>query len=120
MENLYGEEETLQDIEQAEEEDEQLFEHFRFVADRGQTLLRVDKFLFDHLAGSSRNRIQKAADAGFGLGSGKPVKSSYKVKPADIITVMMDRPRFESEITPEDIPRDIVYEDSELMVVNKP
>lgn len=120
MENLYGEEETLQDIEQAEEEDEQLFEHFRFVADRGQTLLRVDKFLFDHLAGSSRNRIQKAADAGFVLCNGKPVKSSYKVKPADIITVMMDRPRFESEITPEDIPLDIVYEDSELMVVNKP
>lgn len=113
-------EDLLREIEQAEEEDDQLYEHYRFTADRGQTLLRVDKFLFDHIANASRNRIQKAADAGFVLVNGKPVKSSYKVKPQDLITVMMDRPRYESDITPEDIPLDIVYEDSELMIVNKP
>lgn len=105
---------------QVDDEDDQLYEHFRFVADKGQTLLRVDKYLFDHLANASRNRIQKAADAGFVLSNGKPVKSSYKVKPNDIITVMMDRPRFDSSITPEDIPLNIVYEDEDLMVINKP
>lgn len=101
-------------------EGSQLFEHFRVVADKGQTLLRVDKFLTDHLEHASRNRIQLAADAGMIMANGKPVKSNYKVKPCDVITVMMNRPRYDSTIEPEDIPLDIVYEDNDLMVVNKP
>ena len=98
----------------------ELYEHFRVVADKGQSLLRVDKFLFDHLEHSSRNRIQNAADAGMVMANGKPVKSNYKVKPLDVITVMMDRPRYNSDIEPEDIPLNIVYEDDCLLVVNKP
>ena len=73
------------------------------------------------LTNSSRNRIQKAADAGFVMANGKAVKSSYKVKPMDVITVMMDRPRYENEVIPRrHSPLDIVYEDKYLMVVNKP
>lgn len=111
--------EYLDDIE-PESGSVELFEHFRVVADKGQSLLRVDKFLFDHLEHASRNRIQKAADAGMVMVGGKPVKSNYKVKPLDVVTVMMDRPRYSTEITPEDIPLDIVYEDECLLVVNKP
>lgn len=97
-----------------------MYEHFRFVADKGQQLLRVDKFLVDHLQKASRNRIQQAADAGCIIVNGKPVKSNYRVKPGDTVSVVMDRPRYEMEITPEDIPLDIVYEDDDLLVVNKP
>ena len=110
---------VLDDIEPVGD-DAQLYEHFRVVVDRGQEMVRVDKYLFDRLTNASRNRIQKAAEAGFVMANGKPVKSSYKVKPLDVITVMMDRPRYENEVIPEDIPLDIVYEDPYLMVVNKP
>ena len=109
----------LDDVEPVGDE-AQLYEHFRVVVDKGQEMMRVDKYLFDRLTNSSRNRIQKAADAGFVMANGKAVKSSYKVKPMDVITVMMDRPRYENEVIPEDIPLDIVYEDKYLMVVNKP
>ena len=112
-------EESLDDLEPTPDSVE-LYEHFRVVADKGQSLLRVDKFLFDHLEHSSRNRIQNAADAGMVMANGRPVKSNYKVKPLDVITVMMDRPRYNSDIEPEDIPLDIVYEDDSLLVVNKP
>ncbi len=98
----------------------ELYEHFRFVADKGQQLLRVDKFLVARIEKSSRNRIQQAADAGCILVNGKPVKSNYRVKPLDIVSVVMDRPRYELEIIAEDIPLDIVYEDQHLLVVNKP
>lgn len=101
-------------------EQPELFEHFRFVADRGQGPVRVDKFLVDRINGTSRNRIQKAADAGCILVNGKPEKCSYKVRPCDVVQVMMDRPRHSTEIIPEDIPLDIVYEDDDLLVVNKP
>lgn len=101
-------------------ENPELFEHFRFVADRGQGPLRVDKFLVDRIVGTSRNRIQNAADGGFILVNGKPEKCSYKVRPGDVVQVMMDRPRHSTEILPEDIPLDIVYEDDDLLVVNKP
>ncbi len=97
-----------------------MYEHFRFVADKGQQLLRVDKFLVLRLEKSSRNRVQQAADAGCILVNGKPVKSNYRVKPLDVVSVVMDRPRYELEILPEDIPLDIVYEDEHLLVVNKP
>ena len=87
----------LDDVEPVGDE-AQLYEHFRVVVDKGQEMVRVDKYLFDRLTNSSRNRIQKAADAGFVMANGKAVKSSYKVKPMDVITVMMDRPRYENEI----------------------
>ena len=112
-------EESLDDIEPSGGGVE-LYEHFRVVADRGQSLLRVDKFLFEHLEHASRNRIQKAADAGMVMVGGRPVKSNYKVKPFDVVTVMMDRPRYSTEILPEEIPLDVVYEDECLLVVNKP
>lgn len=97
----------------------ELFEHYRFVSDKGQSLMRVDKFLAMKLVGISRNRIQQAADAGYILVNDSSVKSNYKVKPNDIVTVMMARPPRELEITPEDIPLDVVYEDADLMVINK-
>lgn len=97
-----------------------IYEHFRFVAEKGQTLLRVDKFLVARMEKSSRNRIQQAADAGCILVNGKAVKSNYRVKPFDVVTIVMDRPRYELEIIAEDIPLDIVYEDESLLVVNKP
>ena len=101
------------------DEDVQLYEHFRFAADKGQIPMRVDKFLFEHLQHSSRNRIQKAAEAGFIHVNDRPVKSNYKVRPLDVVTLMMNRPRHDDTIEPEDIPLDIVYEDDQLMVVNK-
>ncbi len=101
-------------------EKEQRFEHYRFVADKGQSLLRVDKFLSVRIEGISRNRIQQAADAECILVNGAPVKSNYKVKPLDTVSIVMDRPRRELEIIPENIPLDIVYEDNSLLVVNKP
>ncbi|MBR3830911.1 MAG: RluA family pseudouridine synthase [Muribaculaceae bacterium] len=97
-----------------------MYEHFRFVAEKGQTLLRVDKYLVARMEKSSRNRIQQAADAGCILVNGKAVKSNYRVKPFDVVTIVMDRPRYELEIIAEDIPLDIVYEDESLLVVNKP
>ena len=111
---------TLDDVEPVVDNPAELYEHFRVVVDKGQSQVRVDKYLFERLVNSSRNRIQKAADAGLIMTNGKPVKSSYKVKPCDVLTVMMDRPRYDNDIIPEDIPLDIVYEDNDLMVVNKP
>lgn len=96
------------------------YEHFRFTADKGQSLLRVDKYLVDHIMGATRNRIQLAAEAGCILANNMPVKSNYRVKPFDIISLVMDRPRREVEIIPENIPLQIVYEDEDLLVVNKP
>ncbi|MDL2291712.1 RNA pseudouridine synthase, partial [Bacteroides sp. OttesenSCG-928-F21] len=112
-------ESDLDDIEPVGEE-AQLYEHFKVIVDKGQSQVRVDKYLFERIVNASRNRIQKAADAGYVMANGTPVKSSYKVKPLDVITVVMDRPRYENEIIPENIPLDIVYEDESLMVVNKP
>ncbi|MCL2649649.1 MAG: RluA family pseudouridine synthase [Candidatus Azobacteroides sp.] len=98
----------------------ELYEHFRYIADKGQGLLRVDKFLHDRIENVSRNRIQQAADAGYILVNDNPVKSNYKIKPGDVVQVVMDRPRRELEIVPENIPLNIVYEDDDLMVINKP
>ena len=98
----------------------EMYEHHRIEAENGQNLLRVDKFLMTRLPNASRTKIQEAADAGNIRVNGNPVKSSYKVKPRDIVTVMMAYPRREIEIIPEDIPLDIVYEDEALLVVNKP
>ena len=109
---LFSEEET--------DNEEALYEHFRFTADPNQSLLRIDKFLTDRMTHTSRNRIQLAAEAGWIRVDGQPVKSNYRVKPGDIVTIVMTRPRHEFEILPEDIPLDIIYEDPDLLVVNKP
>ena len=111
--------EALEDF-TLEEDEVQLYEHFRMEVDPGQEALRVDKFLFVHMPHTSRNRIQRAGDAGFVHVNGSPAKNSYRVRPGDVVTLMLDRPHYESTIEPEDIPLDIVYEDSQLMVVNKP
>lgn len=118
---IVGEDE-LDDLRQPvlEVDGREVYEHFHFVADKGQTLLRVDKFLVERLQKSSRNRIQQAADAGCILVNGKPVKSNYRVKPLDVVQVVMDRPRYEFEIIAQDIPLNIVYEDKEVLVVDKP
>lgn len=101
-------------------EGREMYEHFKFVADKGQELLRVDKFLVLRMQKASRNRIQQAAEAGCILVNGKAVKSNYRVKPCDVVQIVMDRPRYEFEILAEDIPLDIVYEDEWVLVVNKP
>lgn len=90
------------------------------VADKGQSPVRIDKFLIDHMANTSRNKIQQAADAGSIAVNGKVVKSNYKVKPGDTIVITYNTPEYDNTIVPENIPLDIVYEDNELMVVNKP
>ena len=103
-----------------DEDDQQLYEHFRVVVDKNQEPLRIDKYMFERLKHSSRNRIQKAADAGFVHVNDQPVKSNYKVRPLDVITLMLDAPQHDSTIEAEEIPLNIVYEDPEVMVVNKP
>lgn len=101
-------------------DDQQLYEHVRMVVDKGQVAVRIDKYMTEHLQHTSRNRIQQAADAGFVHVNGQAVKSNYKVKPLDVITLMLNRPQYDSTIEPEEIPLDVVYEDSELMIINKP
>ena len=104
----------------AEGGDGTLYEHFRIVADQGQVALRIDKFLTEHMPHSSRNRIQAAADAGYIFVGDKPVKSNYKVRPGDVVTLRLERPKHDTTIYPEDIPLETVYEDDALMVINKP
>lgn len=100
-------------------EERQFFEHFRFVVDKGQAITRVDKFLVNCMSNTSRNRIQEAADAGKILANGKSVKSNYRAKPLDVISIVLDYPPSEFQIIPQDIPLTIVYEDDEIMLVNK-
>lgn len=104
---------------ESEESGDELFEHFNVTADKGQGMLRLDKFLTTRLENTSRNRIQAAADAGNILVNGKPAKSSYKVKPLDQISIVLPYPPRELEIVAENIPLNIVYEDADLIVVNK-
>ena len=101
------------------EESAELVEHYRFIADKGQSLLRIDKFLMGRIENASRNRIQNAAHAGNILVNELPVKPNYKVKPGDIITIVLPNPPRDTEIYPEDIPVEIVYEDDDVLVVNK-
>ena len=119
-ENLDTESPDTENPDTVEEEDGALFEHFRFVVDKGQSLMRADKYLSSHMESTSRNRIQLAIDAGYVMANGKVIKSNYKVKPLDILTIAFPYRRHESEIKPENIPLDIVYEDDALLVVNKP
>src|SRR5690554_443875 len=102
------------------EDSDDLYEHHRFVADKGQQPLRVDKFLMNYIEGATRNKIQQAAKDGNIYVNGTAVKSNYKVKPRDEVKVMFAHPPYEFLLTPENIPLDIVYEDDALLVVNKP
>lgn len=101
------------------EEQEDLFEHYNIVADPGQEPLRVDKFLMDRIPNTSRNKLQIAAKNGNILVNKKEVKSNYKVKPDDEISIVLPYPVRNIELIPEDIPLDIVYEDDDLIIVNK-
>lgn len=100
-------------------ESSELYEHHRIVADKGQGVLRVDKFLYHKLENVSRSKLQNAAQAGNILANNKPVKPNYKVKPGDVITVVLPHPPYEFQLIPQEIPLNIVYEDDHLIVVNK-
>ncbi|MCE3296998.1 MAG: pseudouridine synthase [Crocinitomicaceae bacterium] len=103
-----------------ESEDAELFEHYRIKADPGQEVLRIDKFLLDRLPNTSRNKIQNAAKNGNILVNGTAVKQNYKIKPHDEVSIVLPYPVREIELIPQDIPIDIVYEDNEFVIVNKP
>jgi len=118
---MIEDDEIIDDFEEIEESDDgALFEHYNLTVDPGQTLLRIDRFLSNRLQNATRSRLQTAADEGKILVNTVPVKSSYKVKPGDVISIVMDYPRRELKIIPENIPLNIVYEDDHLLVVNKP
>ncbi len=111
---------SVEEIAGRVEDSFELYEHHNIVVDEGQIPIRVDKFLFNKIVNVSRNKVQQSAKAGNILVNGKPVKSNYKVKPRDEISVVMTYPPRDVEILPEDIPLNIVYEDDDLIVVNKP
>ena len=106
--------------EELEIESEELWERWRCEVVKGQGKERVDKYLAEHMTNTSRNRIQTAADAGNVWVNGTPVASNYRVKPGDIIQVLLDHEPHDFTITPENIPLTIVYEDEDLLVINKP
>ena len=98
---------------------QELYEHFRFIVDKGQAMVRIDKYLVNCMANTSRNRIQEAADAGNIRVNDQPVRSSYRIKPLDVITIHLAYPPNQFEIIPQDIPIKIVYEDDDIILVNK-
>src|SRR3569833_682670 len=102
-----------------DQEEQDLYEHLRIVVDIGQSLLRIDKFLMHRVENASRNRIQNAIDLGNVLVNDKQIKSSYKVKPLDVISVVLPHPPRDTEVYPENLPINIVYEDDDVLVVNK-
>jgi 23S rRNA pseudouridine1911/1915/1917 synthase len=103
-----------------DEQDDELYEHYAFTVEKGQQLLRIDKYLMNFIENATRNKIQTAAKNGSIYVNDVPVKSNYKVKPYDHIRVMFEHPPYEYLLTPENIPLDIVYEDDQLLVINKP
>lgn len=107
-------------IEENNEERDEMYEHFRFTVDPGTELLRMDRYLTNLMANTSRNRVQQAAKAGCILVNGKPEKSNYRVHPRDVISILLPHPPREIEINPENIPLNIVYEDNDVIVINKP
>ena len=107
-------------VDEEDEEVDQLYEHYAITADQGQEPLRVDRFLVNMMPKISRSRIQRAASSGFIFVNGEPVKSNYKVKPLDRVSMRLERPPMNLEITPQEMPLEIVYEDDWLLVVNKP
>lgn len=102
------------------EESQELYEHHRFIADKGQGLLRVDKFLMARMESTSRNKIQSAAKAGNIFVNDQQVKSNYKIKPNDVVSIVLAFPPREIEILPENIPLTIMYEDEDILIINKP
>ncbi|HSJ68438.1 MAG TPA: RluA family pseudouridine synthase [Anditalea sp.] len=100
--------------------DVDLYEHHRIAVDKGQAAIRIDKFVTDKIANATRNKVQGAIDDGFIKVNGANIKSNYKIKPGDVITVLLEHPPRESEVIPEDIPLEIIFEDDYLLVVNKP
>lgn len=114
----------IESLDLLDDDDESLvaperYEHRHYTVDKGQALLRIDKYLSGVMPNTSRNRIQEAADAGAILVNGKPVKSNYRVKPLDEISLVLDHPKTDYTIVAQDIPIDVVYEDDDLLVVNK-
>ncbi len=107
-------------MEEDGQEQNELFEHYNFVADPGQQLLRVDLFLLARIEGTSRNRVQNVALAGNVIVNGKVVKSNCKIKPGDEVSVVMPYPPRDKEILPENIPLTIIHEDDDIVVINKP
>jgi len=101
------------------DENTELYEHFRFVVDKGQNLIRIDKYLTDKMENASRTRIQNAAHAGNILVNDSVIKPNYRVKPNDVISIVLPNPPRDSEIYPENIPFNILYEDSDIVIVNK-
>lgn len=108
------------DVEINEPDEQDLYEHLRVIVDKGQSLLRIDKFLMHRVENASRNRIQNAIDLGNVLVNDKQIKSSYKVKPLDVISVVLPHPPRDTEVYPENININIVYEDDDVLVVDKP
>lgn len=121
MEDLYSDNEEHEKPELLDDEssESELYEHHRIIADRGQGLLRIDKFLMSRLENASRNKIQQAAKAGNILVNEKPVKPNYRIKPLDVVSIVMTHPPRINEIIPQEIPLDIRYEDKHLLVINK-
>jgi len=107
------------DESEVQEDDQELYEHYRIVVEKGQHLLRIDKFLMNRTQNATRSKIQQTADNGSILVNDKPVKSNYKVKPFDVITVVLTHPPREIELIAQNIPIDIVYEDDDLIMINK-
>jgi len=103
-----------------DDDGEELFERFTIVIDKGQEPYRIDKFLMNRIEGATRNKIQHAIEAERVLVNDKPIKSNYKIKPHDKIVVYESRIPESTDIIPQNIPLDIVYEDTDLMVLNKP
>jgi 23S rRNA pseudouridine1911/1915/1917 synthase len=109
-----------EEIDSYEQDEQDLYEHFRIIVDKGQSLLRVDKFLMSRIENATRNRVQNAIEQGNVLVNQKEIKSSYRVKPNDVISVVLPHPPRDTEVYPENIPLNIVYEDDDLLVINKP
>ena len=119
MTEEYFDEVIEEDEVEGTENEQELYEHYRFVVDKGQSMIRIDKHLVNLMSGISRNRLQDAANAGNIFVNDKAVKSSYRVKPLDVISIVLAYPPSQFEIIPQDIPIDIVFEDEDIMLINK-
>jgi len=117
---MSSENDILDDDLQFEDEEQQMFEHYRFNVDKRQSQLRIDKYITDHMEQTSRHRVQLAIASDYVRVNDKVVKANYKVKPLDVITIVMPYERHGFEAAPENIPLDIVYEDDDLLIINKP
>ena len=113
----FSEQDELDELD--EQGEQELYEHHNFVVDKGQGLLRIDKYLHARIENTSRNKVQVAARAGSILVNGQQVKPNYKVKPADVISIVMAHPPREIELIPENIPLSIIYEDDHIVIINK-